>query len=205
MFLLYGFLFSNDFLIASVEVRGVELGDSAEVALAAGAMGESIFRIDAGHAAARVAALPYVERVTVETRFPDRVVISVTERIPAIVWRAGSERLLVDERGNVIGNVGPVDLPVVIGVETPPEIGSTLDAELVAAVRAIHEALGTRLVELRVDPLDGLTVRLDDGAIVILGTPDDTPLKLAILEEVRAQGGNWSLLDLREPARPYYK
>lgn len=203
--LLYGFMFSNDFLIASVEVRGTTLGDPAEVALAANAIGQSIFRIDAGHVAQRVAALPYVERVTVQTRFPDRVVLSVTERTPALVWQAGGQRLLVDRRGHVIAVTQSVDFPAVMSAGDAPKVGDRLEPATVAAALAIHETLDAQLAELWLEPVEGLVARLTNGRSVMLGDPTDMPLKLAIFEEVTGDGGDWSLLDLREPGRPYYK
>ena len=88
--LLYGFLISGDFLVGSVVVRGTSIGDPAEVEITADAIGEPIFTIDASESAARVAALPYVERVTVSTRFPDEVVITVDESVPADQWPVGA-------------------------------------------------------------------------------------------------------------------
>jgi cell division protein FtsQ len=203
--LLWGFMYSNDFSISSVEVRGANLGDSAEVALVAGAIGESIFRIDAGHVAQRVAVLPYVERVTVETRFPDRVVVIVTERIPVIIWESAGQRQLVDERGHVIGPALSSVLPVIAGSGDAPATGDTLDPRVIAASREIHRTLGSELDELHVDSGEGLVAVLDDTRTVILGDASDIPQKLAIFSELERRGENWSLLDLREPGRPYYK
>jgi cell division protein FtsQ len=203
--LLYGFMFSRDFLIASVVVRGTELGNPAEVVVVADAVGESIFRIDAGHAAGRVAALPYVERVTVATRFPDEVVISVVERKPAVLWQSGSSTFLVDVRGNVIAN-GTLDgLPSVVVDGAPPEIGSQVDAATVAAVMALRAELGAQIAELRITTTDGIVLRLNDKRSIIIGEPSSVPVKLAVLAEVERRGEPWALLDLREPARPYYK
>lgn len=203
--LLYGFLFSDDFLIASVEVRGVQLGDSAEVAQVAGALGESIFRIDAGHAAQRIAALTYVESVTVETKFPDRVVLAVRERVPVLVWQTDVERLLVDGQGFVIGPGQSTTLPTLKVQNGVTESSESHDASIVASALAIHDDLGPGLQRLSLTAESGFVAALTNGRTVVFGDASETPLKLAILSEVEQLQESWSLLDLREPSRPYYK
>jgi cell division protein FtsQ len=203
--LMYGFMFSRDFLIASVLVRGTSLGNPADVVVTADTIGESIFRIDAGHAAARVAALPYVERVTVATRFPDEVVITVVERQPAALWQVGGTTYLVDARGNVLAEGAAPVLPGVLVDGDAPAVGGTVDPATVAAVIAIRETLGLDIAELRLTHVDGLVVRLNDKRAIVFGAPASIPVKLAVLAEVERRGAPWSVLDLREPARPYYK
>jgi cell division protein FtsQ len=203
--LLYGFLFSGDFLVASVVVEGTEIGDPAQVVTTADAIGEPIFTIDASESAERVAALPYVESVTVRTRYPDEVVISVVERTPVVLWQVGSQAFLVDARGNVLAEQVRDGLPLVIAEEDPPAIGDTIDAERISAVIAVREALADRLEELRWVPNDGLVARLTDKRTIILGSADRLPLKLAVYAEVARLTEPWSLLDLREPDRPFYE
>jgi cell division protein FtsQ len=203
--LLYGFLFSGDFLVASVVVKGTDIGDPAQVVTTADAIGEPIFTIDASESAERVAALPYVESVTVRTRYPDEVVISVVERTPAVLWQVGSRAFLVDAHGNVLAEQVRDGLPLVIAEEEPPVVGDTIDAERVAAIIAVRETLADRLEDLRWVPDDGLVARLTDKRIIILGSADRLPLKLAVYGEVARLTEPWSLLDLREPDRPFYE
>jgi cell division protein FtsQ len=203
--LLYGFLFSGDFLVASVVVKGTDIGDPAQVVTTADAIGEPIFTIDASESAERVAALPYVESVTVRTRYPDEVVISVVERTPVVLWQVGSRAFLVDAHGNVLAEQVRDGLPLVIAEEEPPVVGDTIDAERVAAIIAVRETLADRLEDLRWVPDDGLVARLTDKRIIILGSADRLPLKLAVYGEVARLTEPWSLLDLREPDRPFYE
>ena len=205
LLLLYGFLFSGDFLVGSVVVRGASIGDPAQVVMTADAIGEPIFTIDASQSAERVAALPYVESVSVSTRFPDEVVISVVERTPVVLWQVGSRVFLIDARGNVLAEQPRDGLPGVIVEGEPPAVGGTVAAERVAAVIAVREALADALQELRWTETDGLVARLDDKRVIILGDSERLPLKLAVYGEVARLPEPWSLLDLREPDRPYYK
>ena len=114
MLLLYGFLLSGDFLVGSVVVKGTDIGDPAQIVTTADAIGEPIFTIDASESAERVAALPFVESVTVSTRYPDEVVISVVERTPVVLWQVGSQAFLVDAHGNVLAEQSRDGLPLII-------------------------------------------------------------------------------------------
>lgn len=203
--LLYGFLFSGDFLVDSVVVRGTSIGDPASIVMTADAIGEPIFTIDASDSAERVAALPYVESVSVRTRFPDEVVISVVERTPVAVWQAGAQAFLIDARGNVLAERPGSDLPLVIIEGDPPVVGGTVPAERVAAVIAVRESLAEDLQELNWSATEGLVARLNDRRTIILGDAARMPLKLAVYGEVARLPEPWSLLDLREPDRPYFK
>ncbi|MGH9174325.1 MAG: cell division protein FtsQ/DivIB [Vicinamibacterales bacterium] len=203
--LLYGFLFSGDFLVGSVVVRGTSIGDPAEIVTTADAIGEPIFTIDASESAERVAVLPYVERVTVSTRFPDEVVITVVERAPAVQWQAGPRAFLVDERGHVLAEQQRGDLPLVVIEGDAPVVGGSVAPERVAAAVAVREALGERIDELTWTIAEGLVARLDDKRVVVFGAPERVPLKLAVYGEVARLAETWSVLDLREPDRPYYR
>ncbi|MCO5176030.1 MAG: FtsQ-type POTRA domain-containing protein [Thermomicrobiales bacterium] len=205
--LLYGFLLSGDFLVASVVVRGVELGDPAEVATTADAIGEPIFSIDAGAAADRVALLPYVEHVSVRTSFPDKVTIAVIERQPVVAWKTGDSIALIDQRGHVLTDSRPLPdgLPSVINELEAPSVGQTLDPAIVASVIAAADTLGEVADALRWTTDDGLVAALRDDRQVIFGSPDRMPMKLAVYQTVAAGGSVWEVLDLREPDRPYYK
>ena len=205
MLLLYGFLLSGDFLVGSVVVEGTDIGDPAQIVTTADAIGEPIFTIDASESAERVAALPYVESVTVSTRYPDEVVISVVERTPVVLWQVGSHAFLVDARGNVLAEQSRDGLPLIIVEGDPPSVGAAVDPEQVAAVIAVREALADQIEELRWSVDDGLVARLNDNRVVILGDAARLPMKLAVYGEVARLPEPWSLLDLREPDRPYYE
>ena len=204
--LLYGFLLSGDFLVGTVTVRGTALGNPADIVTTAQAIGEPIFTIDASDSAARVARLPYVERVEVTTRFPDEVIISVVERVPVAVWNVAGRAFLVDARGHVLSEATAPQLPVAIVEGDAPTVGDTLDPTRVAAVVAVQQALADELTSLEWTTANGLIVRLTNQRLVIFGDERAMPAKLAVLAELkRVNRDDWTVLDLREPDRPYYK
>jgi hypothetical protein len=58
---------------------------------------------------------------------------------------------------------------------------------------------------LEYDQPTGLTADFADGRIVMLGTPDQIPVKLNVLDAAMSIQDQWHRLDLREPDRPSYK
>lgn len=203
--LLYGFLLSGDFDVDDVTVRGARLGDPRDVAASTGAFDQSIFEIEPASIANRLALLPYVESVSVETRLPSQVVVTLSERTPVLVWVTGQTSFLVDAHGKVMMQGTAPDLPGVesTGLELAP--GGSIPAEQVAAVSAIQSEFGPQVDELTWNDRQGFVVRLDDKRMVILGEPERFPKKLAVYREFRATDAVWSVLDLREPDRPYYE
>lgn len=203
---LYGFLFSGDYGVDDVVVRGAHLGDPVEIASATGAFGESVFEVQPEVIAGRLAALPYVQQVDIDTHWPSQIVVHVTERVPVVVWRTEESRFLIDAQGQVLTIAGDdMGLPIVESDALELEVGGSIDPRRVAAVQVVYETLGTQVDRVTWSERDGLTARLQDKSIVMFGYPERLPLKMAVYQEVRTTGMAWSVLDLREPDRPYYE
>ena len=203
---LYGFLFSGDYGVNDVVVKGARLGDPVEIASATGAFGDSVFEVEPEVIAERLTALPYMQQVDIETHWPSQIVVNVTERVPAIVWRTEESSFLIDAHGKVLTMAGDsMDLPVVESETIEIEAGGQIDPQWVASVRAVYDSLGPQLDRVIWSDRAGFTARLDDKSVVMLGYPERFPLKLAVYQEVRTTGMVWSVLDLREPDRPYYE
>ena len=203
---LYGFLFSGDYGVDDVVVRGAHLGDPVEIASAAGAFGESVFEVQPEVIAERLAALPYVQQVDIDTHWPSQIVVHVTERVPVVVWRTEESRFLIDAQGQVLAIAGAdTGLPIVESDALELGVGGSIDPRRVAAVQAVYETLGAQVDRVTWSERDGLTARLQDKSIVMFGYPERLPLKMAVYQEVRTTNMAWSVLDLREPDRPYYE
>jgi cell division protein FtsQ len=54
---------------------------------------------------ARIEALAWVERASIERIFPDRIEVRITERVPFAVWRNGGRHYLIDRKGRVLSAV----------------------------------------------------------------------------------------------------
>ena len=77
----------------SLGVRQVVIGGAAmttpdQLAAASGVTGHNIFTVDPQTVADRLIALPTVREAQVWGELPDRLVVRITERQPALVWQS---------------------------------------------------------------------------------------------------------------------
>lgn len=201
-----GFLTSSDFLVRSVVVEGNQAAFAGSIVDASGALGQSIFRLDTAAVARRVAAHPAVASASVSARFPDTVVVKLTERVPVVVWQVGNRSVEADDHGWVIAEAYDSKLPRVYQAQGDlPTPGSQLSPQLVQAARYVTGKLGADLLSLQYDTATGLTAQLKNSQSVVLGDADRLPLKLSVLDAARQLPDHWSKLDVREPDRPYYQ
>ena len=129
--------------------------------------GDPILGFDPQAARARVEALPWISRVTVERRLPSVVYLRIEERTPIALWQEGGAVAVIDEAGVAIPGARPQDfagLTLVVGPDAPAhaaELLRLLESEpelrqrVVAAVR-----VGGRRWNLRF--LGGTDVRLPE-------------------------------------------
>ena len=90
-------------VVRSVVVTGTHLVPRAEVLAAAGVEpGTPLIRVNTAQAAARVDAIGQVRGARVSRSWPDRVVIAVRERVPALVLTAPGGYDLLDSGGVVV-------------------------------------------------------------------------------------------------------
>jgi cell division septal protein FtsQ len=197
--------------VEQVRVAGGERTPAEEVlAQAAIEPGQQLVDLDLGQVGGRVAALPWVDEVTVRRHLGGTVEIVVTERVASAIVGDGTAAVLVDDEGRALARAEAVPdvaeglvrvqgLPggAVPGAFLPAESRAalTLAGELAAAVPgAIGEVvLGE---ELRATLVQGGEVRFGDTARL--------PAKLRSLATVLAQVDLACLgeLDLRAPASP---
>jgi len=106
--------------------------------------------------------LPWVREARVERRWPDTLVVSLSEHVPLARW---NDNALVNEAGEVFVAAADTRLPRLSG----PEDGS---AEVVAAYRRYQAALaplGMAIDELRLSPRRAWRLKLDNGMTLALG------------------------------------
>lgn len=94
------------FLVTGVDVKGVrQLTDDDIQALAGIFNGQNIFKADIQGAAKRARANPWVKEVSIERRLPNRISMTIEERVPAVVVNTAEGRYLADDEGVVIGRL----------------------------------------------------------------------------------------------------
>lgn len=91
--------------------------------------GTPILALDPDLARARLEALPWVRRASVERRLPRLLYIQLTEREPMAIWQRDGRLSVIDRGGNVIPGVEPkkfAELPLVVGEGAAREAGPLL-------------------------------------------------------------------------------
>jgi cell division protein FtsQ len=199
----WALLGSRLFVVRSVVVTGTHLVPTSEVLAAAGIPpGTPLIRVNTGEIAARVAAIRQVRSVRVATSWPDRVVITVQERTPALaVPAAGGGFDLIDPDGVLVRWAAsrPASLPLYL---TPTPVTSLPGDPGVSAAATVLAALPARLrssvASVTAPSPDQVTLKLAGGATVIWGGPGDAAVKareLAVLMKTHA-----GYYDLSSPA-----
>lgn len=102
--------------------------------------GVALHQISGSYLAERLRAHPWIKEATVERLPPHTLSITVLERKPAAILRAGSGHLLSDETGSVLSQLGTQDdptLPLLIGLDA-----KALELREMRARQAVQSAVG---------------------------------------------------------------
>lgn len=151
----------------SVEVKGQQQISTDEILAIAGIRQDARWSdFNAAAAEKKLKYNPLFSQATVRKRFPDRVIVSVTERVPVAVAVGEFEGRSVPveiDRDGVIFRVGAESnsraLPLITGINMAnPVPGSSLNAQLKPLLRQLEELVTTspRLLasvsEIKIDP-----------------------------------------------------
>jgi hypothetical protein len=221
---------SDRFQVRSVRVQGNVLLSRAEVENVAAVSGVNVFWVDRGKVAARVRALPSVQRVEISARLPDAVEISIVERQPAAFWVSGDRSYLVDREGVILKAVDvetqqaracagqPCDprlapLPTVAQLDGQPLTpGDRVDASALmtsARLAALLPGVGVEPVAfewsrdfgLEVPTRDGWRARFDHGGNV----EEQVATLRSVRDEIARTRVTAQLIDVRFGDRPYFR
>lgn len=195
-------------------VVGVTHGSTAAIWSAAG-IGSStpLIDIDPTAAAARIERLPWVEQAVVHRNWPDTVTVTVTEGIPVAVVGQGTEAVVVDGRGRVLGSaasvVGSSALPVLADTGPVPAPGHDLGAGMVPAVQvaaAVPPVLRMRVQAVAVTGTGDVDVTLTGGIEVQFGPADQLQAKFeslaAVLDDPQSAPTGPATVNVEDPGEP---
>lgn len=175
--------FSPLLAVRTVTVTG--LPDPGERQAAQGAariaLGTPLARVDAGGVAARIEAIPTVEKATITRSWPSTVTVVVKRKVPVLVVKNPQGQLqVVDGDGVAFQTVvqAPAGVPVVDATANAP------DADGLKAALSILQLLPAKdraaVTEVTVTSADLATFRLGPTTVVWGGVTDG-PTKLAVL------------------------
>ena len=161
----------NDFFnqpVAAISVSGdTENVDRSELQLVLSSLvNQRFFELNVGSIAEKIQEMPWVEDVQIRKRWPDRMSVTITERMPIARWGMNA---LVDEFGQVFSSDGGKDkfsnLPILQSAEK-------YDSVLVKRFQMIFEKFNTSNLEIERmsrTKVDSWSIKLVDGPTVVLG------------------------------------
>lgn len=204
---------ASQFRIAEIVVMGNELVAAEDIAATINAGDSNAFAVRGRRTERILQADPAIENAAVRTRLPDRVEVTIHERVPAVVWEATGRTLLADARGVALRDGARDDLPVIHAPDGPaPETGGRVDPDAVRMAQSLAprleaEGLGGGQIEYR--PSTGATIVLPDLVRVALGSADDLEDKLAAYRAIQAyldrNRSHAQFIDVRFLERPYFR
>jgi cell division protein FtsQ len=174
-------LFSSVLAVSSVEVRGNRTVPQATVLRSAAVpTGTPLARVDTGAIADRVRQITAVADVRVSRSWPDRVVLTVTERAAVVAVTIGERYELVDAAGVSfrITDRRPDGLPQAkVG---GPRREVTLRS-VVAVSAALPDQLRGRVRLISAASPDSISLDLDSGVKVVWGSAERSGRKAEVL------------------------
>jgi cell division protein FtsQ len=163
---------ASGFALREVRVEGRGETAVADILSAVRAnRGDPILGIDIDAVRQRLEDLPWIETASVERRFPDQLIVSVTEAEPMALWQRSQKLFLVSRDGAVIetANLGKyAKLLIIVGEDAPKKAQDLFDIlaqepELRTHVTAAV-LVGKRRWNIRMD--NDVDVKLpEDGAL----------------------------------------
>ena len=193
----WALLESRLFVVRGVQVTGTHLVTPAQVRNAADIpAGLPLIRVNDAAVAHRVEQLRQVQSARVTRDWPDKVVISVTERVPALAVPVSQGYDLIDKDGVVVESVSeqPLDTPILdlpAGSVQPATLrGNPAVYAAAVVVRELPRYLARKLVSVQAPSSTEVTLRLSGGVSIVWGGTDRAAEKakeLAVLMRTHAR------------------
>jgi cell division protein FtsQ len=182
----WALLGSSLLVVRSVQVSGTHLVTRAQVMSASGVTrGTPLIRVNTAAVAHRVEQLAPVQSARVSRHWPDKVVITVRERTPALAVHVGGTFWLVDADGVTVRQVPaqPAGMPL---LTAPVPTGSSLRGSpavrsAVGVLHSIPPQLRSRVISLSAPTAGAVTVQLTRKVSVMWGDSSRSTAKAAEL------------------------
>ena len=208
-------LTSADFQVSAARVSGNQMVSAQSVVEAASLKRESILLVDTNTVRDSVLKLPQIKEARVATQFPNQVVVQVTERTPAYIWKVNDTLYLASEDGILLGTAEKPDqfLPLVDVDARPVTVGDRVDSDaLVTASRLsllLPKELGITPTYYEYSSKEGVVVPTNFAGRVILGKSENLEEKVAtfrtVAQKIKQDGIKVQAVDLRFKDRPYLR
>jgi cell division protein FtsQ len=210
---LFSPVFALDPAKATVTGAGTVVAVDQVQAVVARHDGTPLPRLDMGTLRSELLQVPGVRDATVSRDWPQGLTITLVSREPvaAVPEReapqgtAGPGFALLDQDGVQVGRsaTAPTGLPV---VSVPVDDARTLQSVL-SVVRQLPAALAAQVGGVSAQTQDTITMTLRDGVTVNWGSADESALKAAVLNALRASpaAAHVHTIDVSAPRMPITK
>ena len=213
---LYVFLQSSFLNVRTIEVAGSSKVKKERIIKLSGINRKTgFFRFSNTTVEKHIKSESWIDGVKVDKTWLLNVRISVTERTPVAVLLVGSTYCLIDKQGVVLeagkqNTFGSLPLIADTPVRAPPKKGGRIRDRSVTNTLDCLKGLDKRIIDeadrLSAPSIDGLTINLRSGLIILYGKAELTDQKNyaidVILEEARKEGKQWKYIDVRVPSNP---
>ncbi len=194
--------------VQQVKVVGAERLDAATLAAASGLEGQNILFADTGKAKERLSQVALIKDLSIERRWPGKMVIKVKERQPWGYWQVKDDVYVIDDEGFVLDNDQPDEgAPTIVQLDSERRWlpGERVEVHAVELARQLIESaprsLGRAVVGLEYSDRSGLTVVLEDDLRATFGDDRDLDYKISVLyvllEKAQREGREVHAVDLR--------
>jgi hypothetical protein len=220
VFTLYTLWNSSTFTVNAAEISGNQRLGANEINASMHLVGKSIFAaVPAQIESTLRADYPDLSSVNVSVAFPNRILIEIAERTPALAWYQNGAMAWVDASGvafpprgtaegmiNIVANGTPPQVPV---EGLPAYEQAYVAPEMVQALTALYPYVPAG-VPMVYDPQYGMGWQDPRGWQVFFGqTTDDIALKVqayqAIVDELAREGRQARLISIAYLDAPFYK
>lgn len=207
---IYAIFNSSNFYVYGIQVQGNTTVTTGEVYSTSGLEGLSVFWVDPAAVARRVETLPNVRLAHVKVRLPARVIVTVEERTPVILWQTGDAQWWVDVEGIIFPPRADLSnaLTIIDADAQPVSPGEALDPTIIQTAQSLRRLL-PELPVMNYSRATGISFTTGEGWPVYLGDGHDMDAKLTILVNLRkdlmARGITPEFIDVRFVERPFYK
>lgn len=183
---IYGVGASSAFVYVNLRLDGAVYTDTAAAEAAiAGARGQNLFRLSTAPLRAALEQLLTVAGASVSVQLPGTLHVTLSERVPVLIWKVGARRYLADSDGTLFGRLvdktppQAADLAVIDdrrAASAGLSVGTRLDPQDVDAATRLASLVpadvgsGATDLQVRVTDENGFVIRADpQGWLAIFG------------------------------------
>lgn len=199
------FLRSSYFSIEQIKIEGLlQIPENEIERLTTEVTGQNLILLERDRLKQKVLLHPLVENVEIKRQLPKTLVVQITERTPIALVVVSRGVVEVDGKGMFLRRrEGWPDksYPVINGISIPDTAGPGQELKLPGLQAALFllgqapQVLAPLIGEIYVNPIQQMTLYLNDGVEVRLGKTNDWTVKLKALYELLNDAGYKSFQD----------